>query len=119
MAYAKEGAAHVVVADLRPTSRDANESSVTTHDLINKAGGKASFRELDVTKPDEFEAVVQDTAREHGRLDVLVNNAGVAPGREQGGDCPIWEASDSSFDFTMKPNAYGVFYGTRSASKVM
>lgn len=46
---------------------------------IKAAGGTASFTALDVTKPAEFAAFVQFAKDEYGRLDVLVNNAGLMP----------------------------------------
>ncbi len=46
---------------------------------IREAGGEALVHALDVTRRDEVEAFVQATLAQYGRLDVLVNNAGVMP----------------------------------------
>lgn len=118
LAYAREGA-KVIIGDRRADSRDENEAAITTHDLITKAGGTASFSELDVANSDGFEKVVQDTVSQHGRLDILVNNAGVAPTGAEGSDCPIWESKDEGWNLAMEVNARGVFNGIRAATKVM
>ncbi|WP_102958835.1 SDR family oxidoreductase [Mangrovicella endophytica] len=46
---------------------------------IEAAGGQAAFRRTDVTRRDEVEALVQLACERFGRLDVLVNNAGIGP----------------------------------------
>lgn len=46
---------------------------------IRAAGGTAEFRTLDVTDRTDFEAFVAATERAYGRIDVLVNNAGIMP----------------------------------------
>ncbi|MBO9658901.1 MAG: SDR family oxidoreductase [Chitinophagaceae bacterium] len=46
---------------------------------ITANGGQASFLAVDVTKPEEVKDLVQLAIRSYGRLDVLVNNAGVMP----------------------------------------
>jgi NADP-dependent 3-hydroxy acid dehydrogenase YdfG len=46
---------------------------------INAAGGTARFRALDVTSQDDFAAFVNFARQEFGKIDVLVNNAGIMP----------------------------------------
>ena len=69
-AFAKEGAA-VAVADV---NRDA---ALTTVEKVTNAGGNASAVQIDVASLDSVKAAVEDTVRELGGLDVLVNSAGV------------------------------------------
>jgi peroxisomal 2,4-dienoyl-CoA reductase len=60
---------HVVLA-----SRHAEHTDPAA-ERIREAGGRASTATLDVRDPDRVKAVMAQVAREHGRLDVLVNNA--------------------------------------------
>lgn len=81
LAYAREGA-RVVCADLQPTTRfeqssDEDETRGTTHDRIIEAGGEAIFVRADVTDAEQVEELVKTAVRTWGRLDVMVNNAGI------------------------------------------
>jgi len=71
-AMVREGAS-VVCADI---NRDATEAVA---DKLQNAGGQAAFQELDVTDEAAWEAVVQRTQDVFGGIDIVVNNAGVAP----------------------------------------
>lgn len=51
----------------------------TVVDSIRAAGGQADFRRLDVTNADEMQAFISYAYALHGRLDVVVNNAGLMP----------------------------------------
>jgi 3-oxoacyl-[acyl-carrier protein] reductase len=62
--------AHVAAA-----ARGQNAQQVA--DEIAAAGGRAEVVTLDVTEPGSSEAAVQGLVERHGRLDVLVNNAGI------------------------------------------
>ena len=48
-------------------------------DEIRLAGGKADFRHLDVTRQEDSQAFVDVAVAQYGRVDVLINNAGVMP----------------------------------------
>ncbi|UVK51482.1 SDR family oxidoreductase [Mesorhizobium sp. AR02] len=65
---------HSIVLGARRTGRIA-----TIARDIELAGGQAFFRELDVTDLDSVKAFVAAAHERHGRVDVLVNNAGVMP----------------------------------------
>ena len=69
--FVQEGA-KVVVGDVR---EDEGYSLV---DKIIKSGGDAVFVRLDVTSETDWTAAVNEAANRYGKLDVLVNNAGVS-----------------------------------------
>ncbi|HYW35752.1 MAG TPA: glucose 1-dehydrogenase [Balneolaceae bacterium] len=45
--------------------------------IIKKSGGKGAIQEVDVTKPDQIEAMVRETIKRFGQLDFACNNAGI------------------------------------------
>ena len=69
--FAREGA-KVLVAELD----EANGQAVV--DEITAAAGQAQFQRCDVTNEDEVRAVIKAAVDAFGRLDVMVNNAGVS-----------------------------------------
>jgi NAD(P)-dependent dehydrogenase (short-subunit alcohol dehydrogenase family) len=84
-----------------------------TAELIRKAGGKAQFQQLDVSKPENWPRVMAEVEREHGRLDVMVNNAGI---------CHVGTIEDTTLEHwrhTMAVNAEGVFLGCQHAIGLM
>ncbi len=102
--FADEGA-HVVIADVNDELGTALESDITN------GGGEAVYQRLDVTEEARWEAVVAETVARFGRLDVVVNSAGIsAPGRP-----PAEEQTSDGWDAVMAVNAKGVFLGTKHA----
>lgn len=94
--FAEEGAT-VVVSDVR---RDPREGGEPTHELI---GGE--FVDADVSRWDDVDRLVSDAVERHGRLDVMVNNAGIS-GRYSKG---LLETSEEDWDAIMAVNLRGVF----------
>ena len=68
---ARDGAT-VVIADIN------FDKAKKTAEAICASGGKAVAKKLDVTKAEQVEKVINDTVSEHGRLDYMINNAGIA-----------------------------------------
>jgi NAD(P)-dependent dehydrogenase (short-subunit alcohol dehydrogenase family) len=83
--FAREGAKVVIADMLEHEGRQVAEA----------IGTSARFEPLDVTEEDNWAAVVAATTKHFGRLDVLVNNAGISWGRWQG-DGTIVATSTSS-----------------------
>jgi len=100
--FVQEGA-KVVVGDVR---EDEGHSLV---DKIINGGGDAVYVRLDVTSETDWTAAVNEAANRYGKLDVLVNNAGVSARGT------IEETSVEDWDRVMGINSKGVFLGTRSA----
>jgi NAD(P)-dependent dehydrogenase (short-subunit alcohol dehydrogenase family) len=96
---AEEGG-RVVCADI-----DADGAEQTASEI----GDAAAAMRIDVSDPAQVETMVQHCADLHGRVDVLVNNAGVnIPG-------VLHEVPDAVIDTTLAVNVKGPIYGCRAA----
>lgn len=104
---ASEGA-KVAVTDILE-----NEGALVVRE-INSKGGTAFFRRLDVTKENEVEEAFRDINNVFGRLDSLVNNAGITGVRK-----PTHEITEDEWDHVMAVNAKSVFYCTKHAVPYM
>jgi NAD(P)-dependent dehydrogenase (short-subunit alcohol dehydrogenase family) len=103
--FAREGAS-VIVADVDPDGQKVAAG-------IAAAGGKARFVKLDVASEADWEAAIQATVAAYGRLDVLVNNAGISGTHDPD------THSTAAWDRLMSINAKGVFLGMKHAVPVM
>ncbi|MFG2943465.1 SDR family NAD(P)-dependent oxidoreductase [Streptomyces sp. NPDC048282] len=99
--------ARVVVADLDGEGAEATVAGV------EKDGGQAVARQVDVADPAAVEALVDGTVSGLGRLDVLVNNAGIMIRR------PLAEVSPDEFDRVLSVNLKSILYGCQAAARVM
>ncbi|MEN0140426.1 MAG: glucose 1-dehydrogenase [Rhodococcus sp. (in: high G+C Gram-positive bacteria)] len=100
--FAQEGAS-VVVTDVR------GDLAAEVATQIADQGGSAIGLELDVTKPEQWNTVVQRVIEAYGKLNILVNNAGL-PGHPE-----TWEdAKIDDFTRLMELNVYGQFYGIQT-----
>ena len=100
--FAKEGA-KVAIGDLL---EDEGRKVV---EQINETGGQALFVRLDVTSESEWQKAIAATVEAFGKLDVLVNNAGI---RAQG---KVEDVTVEAWDLVMNVNAKGTFLGTKTA----
>jgi NAD(P)-dependent dehydrogenase (short-subunit alcohol dehydrogenase family) len=100
--FDEEGAT-VVVADIR--SEAAEEVAASLRHGVPLP--------LDVTSSSEWSSVVAKVVADHGRLDVLVNNAGTHV------QALVEELADEDWDRVIRTNAYSVFYGCRAAIPAM
>lgn len=105
--FAREGAA-VVFGDL------ADDAGKTLESEVVRAGGKALYLHLDVTREDNWRQAAEEAVRRFGKLDILVNNAGIVPPA-----APIEERSVEEWDQVMAVNVRGVFLGTKYAIPAM
>jgi 3-oxoacyl-[acyl-carrier protein] reductase len=80
---------------------------------IAAAGGKASTHACDVTNSDAAQAAVDAVVEQHGRLDIVVNNAGITK------DTLLPIMSDDDWDQVIAANLRSVFLFSRAAAKVM
>lgn len=80
---------------------------------ITKAGGVAEFIHLDVTSTTQVDSVVADIEAEHGALECIVANAGIAH------KVPLSELTDEKWDFTFDVDLKGIFRLVRAAAPKM
>lgn len=107
VAFAERGAS--VVLSYAGNEAAANETLA----LIEKAGGKGKAMRFDVADPKACADAVEAIVKEQGRLDVLVNNAGVAI------DGLVMRFKDEDWDKTLDTNLKGAFALIRAASRPM
>ncbi len=80
---------------------------------INADGGKAEYIHQDVTQEGLWDEITSDIVARHGRLDVVVNNAGVVL------DANVEDTTLDGWRHVNAINSEAVFLGTRAAIKVM
>jgi NAD(P)-dependent dehydrogenase (short-subunit alcohol dehydrogenase family) len=100
--YLQEGAT-VVLSDINDEGNN----------LIADLGEKASFVKCDVSLSEEVHKLVENTVEKFGKLDIMVNNAGIGA---LGGalDC-----ADGDWEKVIGVNLSGVFYGVSAAANAM
>jgi NAD(P)-dependent dehydrogenase (short-subunit alcohol dehydrogenase family) len=104
--FAEEGAT-VFVTDIDEAGAEAIAQS------IRNAGGAATALRHDVTNAADWDNVFAAIEDSHGRLDVLVNNAGIAILK------PFAEFSDEDWMRQNDVNLHSVYYGTQRAVRLM
>lgn len=92
---------------------DSNKDKVLAK--IKKLGGEAIFVKGDITSAEDNEALMRRAVETFGRIDVLVNCAGVL----EKGLKPIEEFTDRDYDFVTNINVKGTMSITREACKIM
>ena len=115
MEAAKAGAS-VVVNDIGAALDGQRESSAAAQETvaeIEKAGGRAVANGDDVTDPVGAQAMVKQATDAFGRLDAVVNNAGILR------DCFFHKMTYENFDAVVKVHLYGTFNVSRAAADVM
>ncbi|HVY98885.1 MAG TPA: SDR family oxidoreductase [Dongiaceae bacterium] len=103
--FAAEGAL-VVVADTREDPVEGGEPTVNE---IRRAGRRALFWPTDVSQWADIDRLVGETARLHGRLDVMVNNAATYTGTK------LVDTTEEQWNRVMAVNLTGMFFGCKRA----
>lgn len=98
---------HVVVSDV------SSERIDETREAIEKAGGKVSALTLDVCDYGAVKKMVDDTVAEHGRIDYIFNNAGIATGGE------ARDITIEDWHEVLDVNLNGVINGVATAYPIM
>ena len=104
--FAREGA-KVVVCDLDPTAVDAAVEE------IRRAGGEATGFVVDVTIPATIQSMVNAVMQRYGRIDVLVNNAGIVQ------DAQLTKMREDQFDNVIDVNLKGTYNCAKAVAGIM
>ncbi|MFZ5940203.1 MAG: SDR family NAD(P)-dependent oxidoreductase [Bacteroidota bacterium] len=106
LAYAEKGAT-VLIAERDPAAGKSTEEEITG------AGGKALFIPTDVREPAQIVNLMEKAGRRFGRVDVLVNNAGLSVWKSP------YELSVEEWENVIHTNLRSVFLCSREAAKLM
>lgn len=101
--FAKEGA-KVIVAEI------VEQGGLATVQAIEKGGGEAVFVKADVSQREDVEAIVKAAVNKYGKLDIMVNCAGIALDEGSTTDCP-----EEIFNRIIATNLNGVWLGMKYA----
>jgi NAD(P)-dependent dehydrogenase (short-subunit alcohol dehydrogenase family) len=116
LALAAEGA-NLICSDVQKNAREGgyeNNATQDTDELIRQNGGKAEYLDADAGKAADVQAVIDRAVNTFGRLDVMVNNAGIFTGLHT-----IVDETEDQFDRTMLINCKSVWLGCKAAITVM
>jgi acetoin reductase-like protein len=104
--YAHEGAT-VVVADLD------EKSAAEVAEQVRSLGAEADSLGVDVREPEQSAAMIEHVAKRFGRLDVLVNNAGVIRVRS------VLDTTPEDWDAVQSVNGRGLFFALQAGARQM
>jgi NAD(P)-dependent dehydrogenase (short-subunit alcohol dehydrogenase family) len=104
--YAQEGAKVVV------TSRSTDLLAAVV-EKIKASGGEALALPVDVRSAQSVQSVVDETVKTYGRLDIMVNNAGISMVKASE------DLSPEDWTRALETDLFGVFYGCQSAGRQM
>lgn len=104
--FAAEGA-KVAVADLNEENVDKTVAD------IREMGGEAIGLLVNVTNREDVDRMIADTKKHYGRIDVLINNAGITQ------DAQLIKMTEEQWDNVINVNLKGVFNVAQAAARVM
>ncbi len=105
--FSAEGAT-VVINDV-----GSDAGAVETLEALKAAGGKGSVEMFDVSDASQVDAAVKHILETHGKIDVLVNNAGITR------DNLLLRMSEDEFDAVLRVNLKGTFLLTKTVTRHM
>ncbi len=115
IAMAREG--WNVVINFRGAKKAAEETKAECLQAARQSGHQIEAVEVqaDISCPTDRKRILESVRERFGRLDILINNAGIAP-KER---ADLLEASEESFDLLMQVNVKGPYFLTQACAKWM
>lgn len=107
IALAKQGAKVVIV-------NRSEQNGVNTLQEIEAVGGTAIFVQADISKVEDVKKYINETIEKFGRIDCLVNNAGIVGNREA-----VIHYDEDVFSSVLDTNVKGTFYGMKYSIQEM
>jgi len=116
-----EAGAKVVISDVGPERAAASAFAAPSTEALDEAvaelesiGAEALGVRCDVTDAEDVERLVQAAVARFGRVDIFVNNAGIAVG-----SVPLVEVTERNLDAMIAVNLKGAYLGTQAAARQM
>ncbi|WP_437777809.1 SDR family NAD(P)-dependent oxidoreductase [Sorangium sp. So ce1097] len=100
--FAREG------ADVAITYQKSKEGAEEALAEVEAAGRRGHLFAVDVASVQSVQALIKETVAHFGRLDVLVNNAGLEK------RAPFWEVTEEDYDQVVNTNLKAVFFGSQA-----
>ncbi|WP_437904603.1 3-oxoacyl-ACP reductase family protein [Sorangium sp. So ce327] len=100
--FAREG------ADVALTYHKSKEGAEEALAEVEAAGRRGHLFAVDVASVQSVQGLIQEAIERFGRLDVLVNNAGLEK------RAPFWEVTEEDYDAVMNTNLKAVFFGSQA-----
>jgi len=101
-------------ADVALVARNLSKCQTAARKIADKYGVKAIGKSMDVHDSKAVNSVVQEVVDEFGKIDILINSAGVS-----GSEKPVLEMTDGDLDDVMDVDFRGTFLVSRAAAKEM
>jgi len=92
---------------------DVIDQGEQTAETIRANGGNISFRKTDITNREDVKAAAQAAFDQHGKIDILINNAGIIRDRS------FMKMSDNEWDSVISVNLTGTFNATKAVLPFM
>ena len=99
---AREGAAVVINYSRRPEGADDTKTQ------IEATGGKAVIVRADISKMADLQNLMDETWKQLGRCDILINNAGIEK------EADFWDVTEQDYDAVLNVNLKGAFFLTQA-----
>ncbi len=91
------------------------EAATATARRVEQSGCQALLLQADISQEADRQRLVDETLRQFGRIDLLVNNAGIAPRQRR----DLLDTTEASYDEVMAVNLKGPFFLTQRVAQVM